>query len=115
MPIYIYQNPKTEEYIEVIQTMHEDHVYHDEAGLEWKRIFTSPNMAIDLDTDPFSENSFIEKTKEAGTLGDMWDRSAEMSAKRAEKAGGVDPLKKDYFKKYSKERGGSKHLKDLGD
>ena len=113
MPIYIYQNPKTEEYIEILQGMNDDHVYFDESGLEWKRIFTTPNMAMDLENDPFNENQFLEKTKNAGTMGDMWDRSAEMSSKRAEKAGGIDPLRKDYFKKYSKDRGGSRHLKDL--
>ena len=113
--MYIYQNPKTEEYIEIFQGMHEDHTYLDTEGLEWKRVFTSPNMAVDLETDPFSQNSFLEKTKEGGTLGDMWDRSSEMSAKRADKAGGVDPLRKNYFKKYSDDRGGGKHLKDLGD
>jgi len=112
MPIYIYQHPKSEKYIEVLQGMNEEHVYFDEDGLEWKRIFTTPNMAIDLETDPFSQNQFLEKTQNAGTMGELWDRSSEMSHKRAEKAGGVDPYRKDYFNKYSKERGGSKHLKD---
>jgi len=112
MPIYIYQNPKTEEYIEVIQTMAEDHVYHDDQGLEWKRVFTTPNMAIDLETDPFDTVQFLDKTQNAGTMGDLWDRSAEMSSKRADKNGGVDPMKENYFSKYSKERGGAKHLSD---
>tara|TARA_Y100001963_G_C6756678_1_gene437263 strand:- start:707 stop:1054 length:348 start_codon:yes stop_codon:yes gene_type:complete len=115
MPIYIYQHPENEKYIEVIQGMNEDHVYFDESGLEWKRVFTTPNMAMDLETDPFSQNQFLEKTQNAGTMGDLWDRSAEMSAKRAEKAGGTDPYRKDYFKKYSKDRGGAKHLGDSQD
>ena len=67
---------------------------------------------MDLETDPFSQTQFLDKTQNAGTMGDLWDRSAEMSAKRAEKSGGVDPYRKDYFKKYSKERGGAKHLGD---
>jgi len=113
MPIYIYQNPKTEEYKEIFQGMNEDHTYIDDEKLEWKRVFTTPNMAIDLETDPFSRNQFIEKTKNESTMGDMWDRSAEMSSKRAEKSGGVDPYKTNYFKKYSDGRDGAKHLKDL--
>lgn len=112
MPIYIYQHPERDQYIEVLQGMNEDHVYFDESGLEWKRVFTTPNMAMDLETDPFSQTQFLDKTQNAGTMGDLWDRSAEMSAKRAEKSGGVDPYRKDYFKKYSKERGGAKHLGD---
>ena len=112
MPIYIYQHPQTEEYIEVIQGMNEDHVYSDESGVEWTRIFTTPNMAMDLEVDPFNQNQFLEKTKAGGTMGDMWDRSAEMSAKRADKAGGRDPYRNKYFKKYSKDRGGGKHLSD---
>lgn len=115
MPIYIYQHPDNDKYIEVIQGMNEDHVYFDESGLEWKRVFTTPNMAMDLETDPFSQTQFLDKTQNAGTMGDLWDRSAEMSAKRAEKSGGVDPYRKDYFKKYSKERGGAKHLGDSQD
>ena len=113
MPIYIYQHPESEKYIEVFQGMNEDHVYMDKEGTEWKRIFTTPNMGIDLDNDPFNQNKFIEKTQNGGTMGDLWDRSSEMSAKRAEKSGGIDPYKKDYFKKYSKDRGGAKHLDDL--
>ena len=112
MPIYIYQHPKSEKYIEVFQGMNEDHTYFDEDGLEWKRVFTTPNMAVDIESDPFSQTQFLEKTQNAGTMGELWDRSAEMSAKRAEKRDGIDPHKKSYFKKYSKERGGSKHLND---
>jgi len=40
------------------------------------------------------------------------DRSAEWSEKRAAQNGGVDPVKKNYFKEYSKKRGGKKHEKD---
>jgi hypothetical protein len=43
-------------------------------------------------------------------MGDMLDYSAEMSAKRAEQAGGVDPVKKKFFEDYSKERKGANHL-----
>ena len=112
MPIYIYKHQESEQYKEIIQTMNEDHVYKDESGVEWSRVFTTPNMAVDIDTDPFSQNQFIEKTQNAGTMGDLWDRSAEMSAKRADKNGGLDPMKKDYFSNYAKERGGAKHLSD---
>ena len=51
MPIYIYKNPDTEEYKEVIQTMNEEHIYIDEFGLEWKRVFTVPHASIDTKDD----------------------------------------------------------------
>jgi len=115
MPIYIYQNPNTEEYIEVFQGMNDKHEYFDQSGLEWKRVFLSPNAAIDLDANPFDHQGFIDRTKGAGTMGDLWDRSKEMSEKRASMNGGTDPYKKDYFKNYSSKRKGAKHQLDQSD
>ena len=46
-----------------------------------------------------------------GTFGDMMDYSSELSQKRAEKAGGVDPVKKKHFERYEKEVG-KKHPSD---
>ncbi len=112
MPIYVYEHPETKECVEILQGMNEAHEYQDEDGVYWNRVFTSPNAAIDLDSDPFSHSQFVEKTKNGGTMGDLWDRSAEMSAKRAAQSGGVDPYKKQYFKDYSSKRGGEKHLSD---
>ena len=92
--------------------MNEEHEYTDDAGVKWTRIFFPPNMAIDLESDPFSNQQFIEKTANAGTMGELWDRSAELSSKRAEKAGGIDPYREKYFKNYSKKRDGGKHPLD---
>ena len=39
----------------------------------------------------------------------MWDKSAELSAKRAEKNGGIDPVKEQWKKDYSKKRKGAKY------
>ena len=109
MPIYVYQHPQTEEYKEIVQGMNEEHVYTDKDGVKWNRVFTSPNAAIDLDSDPFSQTQFLEKTKNAGTMGELWDRSADMSSKRAAQSGGTDPYKKQYLKDYSDARKGGKH------
>ena len=115
MPIYLYKHPQSEKVIEVFQKMNDAHVYKDDNGVEWDRIFLAPNAAIDLDADPFSNSQFIEKTANAGSMGEMWDRSAEMSRKRASQSGGVDPMKGKYYKKYSDNRGGAKHLSDSND
>ena len=112
MPIYIYRHPHTEEMVEIVQGMHDDHEYHDSDGLKWPRVFTAPSAAFDLDADPFSHAQFIEKTQNAGTMGELWDRSAELSQKRANQLDGRDPYKKKYLQNYSKGRGGNKHLSD---
>jgi len=114
MPIYIYKHPEQEEYTEVFQTMTEDHVYFDSEGLEWKRVFTTPNMSIDSQIDPHSSKEFIEKTGgKKGTMGDMMDYSKEMSYIRAEKNGGIDPVKEKYYKDYSTKRKGAKHIDQM--
>lgn len=95
MPIYAYKNPDTGEIKEVVQTMNEKHEYF-ENEIEWKRVFTPPNVAVSFgQKDPFSKQAFIDKTGSMnGTVGDMIDLSQEMSDKRAEIAGGEDPLSK---------------------
>ena len=39
----------------------------------------------------------------------MMDLSSELSAKRAEIAGGKDPVKEKFYDNYAKERGGAEH------
>ena len=110
MPIYLYQNPKTDEVIEIVQKMSEPHEYTDDDGLKWERVWTNPTASIDTKIDPWNKNQFLEKTKATGkaTMGDIWDRSQELSRKRAEKNDGVDPVRKKYEKSYSKERKGKR-------
>jgi hypothetical protein len=111
MPIYTYKHPTEERYEEVIQGMNDSHTFSKD-GVEWKRIFDIPNAAISSSNDPFNSNSFVEKTANMkGTLGDMMDYSSELSQKRAEKSGGVDPVKKKHFENYEKAVG-KKHLAD---
>ena len=111
MPIYIYKHPEEELYEEVVQGMNDPHVFSKD-GVEWQRVFLSPNASISSNDDPFNSNNFVEKTANMkGTLGDMMDYSAELSEKRAEKRGGEDPLKKKMFSDYEK-RVGKKHLAD---
>jgi hypothetical protein len=109
MPIYVYKHPEREEYREVVQGMNDEHVYSED-GVEWSRVFLAPNASIDNSIDPFSKQQYLEATKnKKGTVGDMMNLSAELSEKRAEKAGGLDPIKEKFFDNYAKERGGSEH------
>jgi len=114
MPVYIYKHPENEKHIEVFQTMMEDHVYVDSDGLEWKRVFTIPNASIDSQIDANSSKEFIEKTaNKKGTVGEMMDYSKELSQVRAEKNGGVDPIKEKYYKDYAAKRKGAKHVDQM--
>tara|TARA_Y100000401_G_scaffold48903_1_gene38034 strand:- start:4316 stop:4696 length:381 start_codon:yes stop_codon:yes gene_type:complete len=111
VPIYVYKHPEEELYEEVLQGMNDPHVFSKD-GVEWQRVFLSPNASISSNSDPFNSNAFLDKTANMkGTVGDMMDYSAELSEKRAEKSGGVDPIRKKHFDNYEKSVG-KKHLND---
>jgi hypothetical protein len=62
-------------------------------GNKWNRVYTIPQTSMNTEIDPFSSADFVKKTGEKkGTLGDLWDKSAELSEKRA-KVHGNDPVK----------------------
>ena len=112
MPVYLFQNPKTKEIVEIVQKMSDPHEYTDEEGVKHKRVYTLPNASIDTQIDPFSSREFVDKTKDKGiTMGELWDASQDASEKR-EKVLGKDPVKEKYFKNYSKKRRGLKHKDD---
>ena len=109
MPIYMYRHPDTEEVIEVIQTMNEEHVYVDEKNTEWKRVFCASQISSNKICDPWNNADFVNQTKNMkGSVGDMMDKSAEMSEMRAKQNGGVDPVREKIHSDYSKTRGGMK-------
>ena len=113
MPMYIFENPKTGEEIELFFGMNDKKEYFDEDGLEWKRVYTSSQLNTQGSIDPWCNNSFVNATANMkGSVGDLLDKSAELSSIRADQNGGVDPVKKKYYKEYSDKRGGAKHPKD---
>lgn len=110
MPTYIFQHPTTREYKEIVQSINEQHVYIDEYGVKWERIFTIPQLNTEgtLDVN-CTEKQFSEFTKnKKGTIGDLMDRSSELSEKR-KKIYGEDPLKKKYLQGWKKKRKGKRH------
>ncbi len=107
MPTYSYINDETGETVDVIQTMKEPHVYFGKDGKQWRRIFYSPNASVDSisNLDPFDTKSYVEKTgKMKGTVGTLWDISKEASLRREQKLGHEDPVKRQYFDNYEKEK-----------
>jgi len=107
MPFYDFINNKTGEIKSLFFHMNDDKKYIDDKGVEWKRVFESPNANISLSINPFSAKDFFNKTSERkGTVGDLWDLSAELSKKREQACDGTDPIKQkavvDYEKKTRK-------------
>jgi|688.fasta_scaffold00448_29 hypothetical protein len=102
MPYYLFSNPDSKEIIEIFFHMNDEKIYIDENGTKWNREFTVPQASIDVNIDPFSKKAFMDKTNKAGTFGEMFDISKEMSEKR----GGPknDPIKKEHMKDWKKKR-----------
>lgn len=104
MPQYTYKHPKKEKYIEVTQRMNEEHVYLDETGTKWERVYEVPRVAFDSKIDPSSEKDFVRATaSKKGTIGDIIDYSKEMSERR----GGADkdPIIAKRREEYKKQTG----------
>lgn len=111
MPIYIYKNPKKEEYIEILQAMNDDHKFIDSHGVEWERVFFSPKLSVSTNNDG-SKESFMAATNKKCSLGDLWEASAIASEKR-EKIQGKDLIKDKFHADYEKKTNGKKILSKI--
>ena len=112
-PQYDYSNPDDpSEIMSLWQSAHDLHEYI-LAGVKWDRVWTVPQISMDVKVDAFNPKQFVDKTSKGGTIGDLWDRAADLSSERADKMGGVDPLKAESDKKYSDARGGAKRGKQV--
>ncbi len=95
--IYLFEHPETGETKDVFFNIDDEKIY-EEDGVVWQRRWTPPQISMDTKIDPYSQKQFLDKTRKGGTVGDLWDRSAELSAIRADKDG------KDFVKeKFEKE------------
>lgn len=113
MPLYTFEHPISGDVKDIFFHMNDDKAYADPEGVQWSRVWHAPTAAIDSNPDPFSANSFLEKTNNKGTYGELEQRSKDMSEKRKDKLG-YDPIKQKYFKDYSRKRNGTKHHLDRG-
>ena len=105
MPEYIYEHPDTGKQITVWQSIHEEHIYEVD-GVVHNRVYTIPQASIDTKIDPYSSKDFREKVK-AQNVGDIWDRSKELSEIRKDKDG-RDPVQENTSKiTQKKEKGKS--------
>ena len=112
MQLYLYENEETGEVLEVLQGMNELHEYHGIDGREkglWRRVFVNPQLSFDTDTDDTSSKSFVKGSRNKNyTYGDLFDKSAEASAKRADRYG-KDPIKEKQYADYNKMTNGKLH------
>ena len=105
MPLYEFINDDTQETIDVFFHMNDEKRFIDENGKEWRRLYSSPNAAVDTKIDPFSAKQFVEKTgNKKGSVGDLMDRSSELSKIRAQKEG-KDSVREKYIANYQKNTG----------
>jgi hypothetical protein len=106
----LYSDPKNpKKVVSVVQGMNEKHTYETD-GKAWNREYTIPKASIDTQIDPFSQKQFVQKTDgKVGSMGDLWDKSAELRRKREEISGTQDPVRKKYLESYSKKRRGMAH------
>lgn len=116
MPYYRYSHPKTNEIKDIFQSMNDLHEYVDEKGIKWNRIFTAPelNTQDKLSAESSAKDFSRVVADQKGTMGDLWDRSAELSEKR-KKLYGEDKVKKEYYENWSKKRKGKIHPKKLSE
>lgn len=117
--IYLFRHKKTGEEKEVILSLDEPKIYKGKSGNDdnWERVFTVPEVNIGNAKvgNPWDSRQYIEKTGSMkGTVGNLEDYSRELSEKRAQENGGVDPVKEKYLKDYSAKRNGAKHPSQMG-
>ena len=110
MPFYTFLNPKTKEVLDLFFHMNDKKEYIDEDGIKWDRQWHTPELNATGSSDAWDSKKFVEKTgRGRGKVGDMLDMSSDLSKERASSNGGVDPLKENYYKRYTKERNGAIH------
>jgi hypothetical protein len=62
--------------------MTDEHIFIDENGTKWNRVFYPTHFAFDTKIDPHDPKAFVKKTEKGGTLGDITDLSHEMKERR---------------------------------
>ncbi len=111
MPFYTFTNLKTQEKRDIFFHMNDEKIYNGDGDREvnqWVREYLSPNASIDTEMDAFDPKSFMKATNKPDSLGSLFDRSKELSLKRADKEG-IDPVRQKFYENYQKTHGGKKH------
>lgn len=88
--------------------MNDEKRYFGPDGKEWRRVYTIPQMSIDVKLDPRNKNDFVRRTEKYTRLGDFQNKSRELSEIRAQKDG-KDSVKEAFFDEYKRKTNGKPH------
>jgi hypothetical protein len=112
MPVHQFTHDPTGETIEVYVAATaptSEHQRQTKDGKVYKRVYAMPltatNMATRIGDGTRDDFRKCVDGKKGLKLGDTWEISAEMSAKRAERNNGLDPVKEEGYAKWLKETG----------
>ena len=96
----------------MVQPIKSRHEYKDNDGVEWVRVWTTPNAAVNTQNDGSKEGFMRYTQSKKGSIGDIWDASREASEKR-EHTHGRDEVKEKNEKEYSKKRRRLRRRKEM--
>ncbi len=108
-PVHDFQCETTGEvlaiYVEIKAPAAEHHT-QTVAGKVYKRVYAAPRAARDTRTNDATQQDFMRTTEGKNvTVGDLHKISEEMSAHRADKNGGSDPVKERFYAAHEREYG----------
>lgn len=110
MPVYDFQHEESGQIIAVLVRLDEPDTARQEQtvdGKVYKRVYSASQISKDTKVGDATLNDFTKITTDKNlSVGTMWDISKEMSAKRAEKNGGIDPVQQKFYDDYKKKMGG---------
>lgn len=109
MPLYDFEHVESGEIITVHLDLKQPQAAYQKQerdGKVYRRIYTVPNAAQNILAGTLTQDDFRRVTTDKGlTVGKMQDISREMSADRAAKNGGLDPVKEKFYKDYERKNG----------
>jgi phage terminase small subunit len=107
MPAYDFQCEETGEIISVyvpLKAPNRQRQIQKRKGKVYKRIYSAPTAAVDSRVKDASKEDFRRMTTgKKLSVGDMWDISKDMHQHRADKNGGVDEVKEQYYRDYERQ------------
>jgi hypothetical protein len=112
MPVFEFQSEDGEIISVLVRNDEPDEARHTQTqnGKVYKRVYAAPLAAKDTQIRDASQSDFDRMVTDKNiTVGDAWQIAKDLSDARAQKHGGVDPVKEKFYKDYEKKTGG-KHI-----
>lgn len=109
MPVYDFESPdgKVISVLVPLNAADAERASQTVDGVVYKRVYSAPLAAKDTLRKGGSNEDFKRVTEGKNLkVGEMWEISKEMSKDRADRNGGHDPVKEQYYRDYAKKTGG---------